>query len=60
MKQDALDSYEAATNAYVKTENAKPLPERVKSALQGLDLARTPKCILPFASIDKPISTSSK
>ena len=59
MKQDDLGARAAATNVTIKMEDANALPESVESAPQGLDPTGTPKNLLPFASIDKPMSTSS-
>ena len=57
MKQDAHDAYAATTNVNIKTEDETPSPERVESASLGLNPGGKPKRLLPFASIDKPMST---
>ena len=60
MKQDALEAYVAAIKVNIKTEDDAPLPESVESAPHGLNPDGKPNFLFPFASINKPISASSK
>ena len=60
MKQDARAACTAATTVNIKTEDESPSPERVTSDPIGLNPETKPKRLFPFASIDKPMSTSSK